>query len=234
MLRVQHRALHGVVGLVVVDRLEPGVDQVDGAGRGRGRRRTAGRRGRSRWSAAGSTRWPPTPSSERLSGSAASRWLSAVVPLRGMPTRMSGASTVRGRQARDGSGATRGPAAGWPGCTRTCASSASIADLVEVGLLGAPTPTARRARRGTSGRRSRRGRPRAATSSSSPSTSSHDARARRACARARRDPTCVGTRKNSSAPASRAWSTAARNASGVKHVTEPAAQSPTPSPMIFM
>ncbi len=31
--------------------------------------------------------------SERLSGSAARRWLSAVVPLRGMPTRISGVST---------------------------------------------------------------------------------------------------------------------------------------------
>ena len=36
VLRVHHGALHRVVGLVVVDRLEPGVDLVDGAGRGAG------------------------------------------------------------------------------------------------------------------------------------------------------------------------------------------------------
>src|SRR4029078_285501 len=44
----------------------------------------------------------------------------------------------------------------------------------------------------------------------------------------------VGTRKNSSAPASRALSTARRSASAVKQVTALAAQSPTPSPMMFM
>ena len=140
----------------------------------------------------------------------------------------------RGRRARDGCGATRAPAAGWPGCTRTWRLDREHPDLVEVGLLVARRPqrvepVAERRVAVVVEADLARDAPRAARRRPPVRR-----RARRACGPARRDPTWSARGRTRRRRRRARVSTAARNASGVKQVTAPAAHSPTPSPMIFM
>ena len=224
----------GSSGWVVVDRLEARVDQVEHAvGVARRDEARVGRRTSS--VVGGGIDCPAShPSSDRLSGSHASRWLSAVVPAAGqpddadrLPRPSSLASSGCGRcQSMTRSRLARLPRH-WPSSTPSPSSVSSACVVPDA-------PQRARARRGTTGRRSRRGPTSAATSSSMRSTCDvgvsarrhFQCRSRRARRRVRASSSgsaVVGTRKNSSAPASRALSTARRNASAPKHVTIDAA-----------
>ena len=236
MLREEHRALDGSVGRVVVDRLEPRVEQPEHAVGVAARRRTAGRRRTSRWSGGGTESPASQPSSDRLAGSHASRWLSAVVPRAREPddedrllhlfVRGLGMTVVPvgDPQAVGEVAATlalehaRVPSSLSPACVvpdaHTC-SSPSRND----GSPKSSSPTS------------------AATSSSMRSTAadvlaSSDTRVNVQVSKSPSTSTVrasssgsavVGTSRNSSAPAARAWSSVCRNASAPKQVAIDAA-----------
>ena len=106
MLREQHRALQRPSGWVVVDGLEAGVEQLEHAVGLRAATKRGSRCVAGAWSAAGPTRSPPSRAASGCRDQRASRWLSAVVPVRDSPTMKIGSSTAVA-PAPGGCGASR-------------------------------------------------------------------------------------------------------------------------------